>query len=143
MRFQKNYLFEVVIRFVTVVFLIGNSGFTAVIQHCSMQGVECCGERLSNTPCACGAGPVSGKLTLNTSDQCLATFTVGGLLNASAVLITPTLDFKKNILVSTDCAVALRPNLSSLHPGISVGDCTLPAPPSQAAKYLLHASLLI
>lgn len=92
-RFPKHIV--VVGRFLIVLFVLANSGFTAVLHQCAMGGdqsarsnqtIECCSTSSENSRSACEVSQATPSLSIVNLFTCHTNTVVGGLVGTSALL---------------------------------------------------------
>jgi hypothetical protein len=130
-------------RLMAIFVLTANSGFSAVLQRCTMQDADCCGRRSTHLSCR-DALPREVAVEVHGSGSCYATSFAGGLTTAPAVLQNDKVvahNPVKEVLHLSDLSMSSTLLSDHRSPSISIPQ-SRPSPTS-VEKYVLHAAFLI
>jgi hypothetical protein len=130
-------------RLMAVFILMANSGFSAVLQRCTMQDAECCGESGPALMSCRDAFPHQDGLEVRVSGSCYATSIAGGITTAPAVVqnhdpahgSVTEVPYVSDMSVSASLLSDQRSSFVSIPPSCNST--------TSVEKYVLHAAFLI
>jgi hypothetical protein len=134
-------------RVFVILFVAANSGFTAVIQQCTMQPVhtmDCCAAPGGHNSSSQNGSPFQGETTVvGVSSECHSSTVVGGLVNLSALVEKENTIHPRVIVSSTP--LFWEPTLFDSHSTQSVQFSTpaLAFSPWSVEKCVLNSTFLI
>jgi hypothetical protein len=133
-------------RFFVLLFLLANSGFTVVLYHCTMEGMNCCAtaEEQTSRSCSIMDPPEAAKgPALSSGDSCLTVSIAGGLTTDPTVVQkepiarSPRMDFLAPFhLTFAFSSVSPQYHLLAQTASLSVS-------PPAVEQYVLNSSFLI